>query len=149
MTLSLLLAVHLLCAVVWVGGIAFALMVLRPSLAVLEPAQRLALHGQVFRRFFRIVWHAVPLLLLSGYGMLFGVLGGFARVNWAVHVMHLTGLVMTALFLVLFFGPWRGLRAALRDGDAGGAGAAVGRMRQLIMANLVLGVATVVVAAFA
>jgi uncharacterized membrane protein len=35
MTLNLLLAVHLLGAAIWVGGMAFALLVLRPSLTVL------------------------------------------------------------------------------------------------------------------
>ena len=44
---NLLLALHLLGAVIWVGGMAFALLVLRPSLAELEPAARLALHGRV------------------------------------------------------------------------------------------------------
>ena len=46
------LALHILCIVVWVGGMFFALVVLRPSLAALEPAQRIALHNRVFRRFF-------------------------------------------------------------------------------------------------
>jgi len=67
MTGHLLLALHLLGAVVWVGGMFFALLVLRPSLAVLEPPQRLALHMQVFRRFFLIVWHAMPAVIITGY----------------------------------------------------------------------------------
>jgi uncharacterized membrane protein len=147
--LSVLLALHLLGAVLWVGGMAFALLVLRPSLAVLEPPQRLALHAQVFRRFFLIVWHAMPVLLLTGYAMLFGVLGGFALVNWAVHMMHLLGLIMAALFLVIFFGPWRAMRAALLAQDKAAAAAAVDRIRRLIQINLVLGAVTVVVAAWA
>ena len=146
MTESILKALHILGVVVWVGGMAFALLVLRPSLSVLEPAQRLALHGQVFRRFFLIVWHAMPVLLLTGYAMLFGVLGGFSAVNWAVHLMHLLGLVMAAVFLVIFFGPWRAMRAAANPADAA---AAVNRIRRLIQVNLVLGALTVVVAAFA
>ena len=62
----LLKAVHVLCAVVWVGGMFFAYVVLRPSLSVLEPPQRMALHVQVFRRFFKIVWHVMPLIILTG-----------------------------------------------------------------------------------
>jgi len=146
MILSVLLALHLLGAVVWVGGMAFALLVLRPSLSVLEPPQRLALLAQVFGKFFLIVWHAMPVLLLTGYAMLFGVLGGFSAVNWAVHLMHLLGLVMAAVFLVIFFGPWRAMRAAANPADAA---AAVNRIRRLIQVNLVLGALTVVVAAFA
>ena len=146
---SLLLALHVLGAVVWVGGMAFALLVLRPSLAVLEPAQRLALHAQVFRRFFLYVWHAMPILLLTGYAMLFGVLGGFASANWAVHTMHLFGLIMAVLFLMIFFGPWKAMRAATARNDSTAAAAAVDRIRGLIRINLILGVVTVVVAAWA
>ena len=71
------LAVHVLCAVIWVGGMFFAYVVLRPSLSVLEPIQRIALHTQIFRRFFLIVWHVMPLILLSGFAALF-LFGGMA-----------------------------------------------------------------------
>ncbi len=147
--INVLKALHMLSAVVWVGGMAFALLVLRPSVAVLEPPQRMALHVQVFRRFFLIIWHAMPLLLLTGYWMLFGLLGGFVAVNWAVHTMHLFGLVMTAIFLFVFFGPWRAMRAAVAAQDRAAAAGAADRIRQLIGINLVLGVLTVLVAAFA
>ena len=40
---NLAYAVHVLFAVLWVGGMAFAILALRPALAVLEPPQRLAL----------------------------------------------------------------------------------------------------------
>ena len=143
--MAVLKSLHVLAAVVWVGGMAFALLVLRPSLAVLEPPQRLALHMQVFRRFFLIVWHAMPVLLLTGYAMLFGVLGGFATVNWAVHLMHLSGLLMTAIFLAIFFGPWRAIRTATAAPDRA---AAADRIRKLIQVNLVLGALTVLVAAW-
>ncbi len=143
---GLLKALHLLGAVVWVGGMFFALLVLRPSLSVLEPPQRLALHGQVFRRFFLIVWHAMPIVLLSGYGLLFWGFGGFKGAYWTVHVMHLTGLIMAVLFVAIVLGPWRAMRAALEAGDAAGAAEAVGRIRTLIAVNLGLGVLTVAVA---
>lgn len=139
-------ALHLLGAAVWVGGMFFALLVLRPSLAVLEPPQRLALHGQVFRRFFLVVWHAMPIVLLTGYGLVFLGFGGFRGTLWPVHVMHLTGLLMAVVFAVIFFGPWRGMRAALAAGDRAGAAASVDRIRKLILVNLVLGLLTVVVA---
>ena len=148
MTLGILLALHLLGAVLWVGGMAFALLVLRPALVVLEPPQRLALHAKVFRRFFLIVWHAMPVLLATGYAMLFGVLGGFAGVGPAVHVMHMLGLIMAAIFLVMFFGPWRAMRAAMAAQNSDAAARAVDRIRRLIQVNLALGAVTVVVAAW-
>ena len=137
-----LLALHLLGAMAWVGGMAFALLVLRPSLAVLEPAQRLALHREVFRRFFRLIWHAMPLVLATGYAMIFALLGGFAHLNWAVNVMHLLGLIMTAVFLYVVFVPWRAMQAAPSP-------QAVERIRRLVMVNLALGTLTLIVAAWA
>jgi uncharacterized membrane protein len=137
---GLVLALHIVGAVVWVGGMFFALLILRPSLSVLAPAQRLALHGQVFRRFFRVVWHAMPLILLTGYAMLFGLYGGFAGVDWGVHVMHLLGLIMAAVFVAIVFGPYAQFRASPSP-------AATEAIRRLILINLVLGLITVVVAA--
>ena len=136
---GIVLAVHIVCAALWVGGMAFALLVLRPSLAVLEPSQRVALHGQVFRRFFLLVWHAMPLLLLSGYAMLFGIYGGFAFARWNIHLMHLLGLIMAAVFILIFFGPY----ARFRGGETGAAES----IRRLVLLNLVLGLITIVLAA--
>ncbi len=51
--MPLLIALHLLAAVVWVGGMFFAYMALRPVAATLfEPPQRLPLWTQTFTRFF-------------------------------------------------------------------------------------------------
>jgi uncharacterized membrane protein len=137
------LAVHVLCAVLWVGGMFFAYVVLRPSLSVLEPIQRIALHTQVFRRFFLVVWHAMPLILLSGFAVLFGFYGGPANVGWNVHLMMLLGLVMSAVFLLIFFGPYARFR---RTTDRSTAAASIDRIRKLIGVNLVLGIVTVIVA---
>jgi uncharacterized membrane protein len=126
---------------VWVGGMAFAYIVLRPGMAVLEPPQRIALHSQVFRRFFLIIWHAMPLILLTGFIMIFAVFGGMASVAWPVHVMLLLGLVMSAIFLVIFFGPYRTFRAS--PGPV-----PLDAIRKLIGLNLALGVVTIAIAAF-
>jgi uncharacterized membrane protein len=139
--LLLLKALHVLCAVIWVGGMFFAYLVLRPSLSVLEPAQRIALHSQIFRRFFLVVWHAMPIIVVTGFIMIYAVFGGMARVAWPVHVMLLLGLVMSAIFLAIFFGPYRTFRAS--PGPA-----SLDAIRKLIGINLVLGVATIIIAAF-
>ena len=137
------LAVHVLCAVIWVGGMFFAYVVLRPSLSVLEPIQRIALHTQVFRRFFLVVWHVMPLILVSGFAVLFGFYGGPASVGWNVQLMMLLGLIMSAVFLLIVFGPYARFR---RTTDRTTAAACIDRIRQLIGVNLVLGIVTVVAA---
>ena len=137
------LAVHVLCAVIWVGGMFFAYVVLRPSLSVLEPIQRIALHTQIFRRFFLIVWHVMPLILLSGFAALFGLFGGPVTAPWNVSVMMLLGLIMSAVFLLIVFGPYARFR---RTTDRTTIVASMDRIRKLIAVNLVLGIVTVVVA---
>ncbi len=141
---SWLLALHILCAVLWVGGMFFAYVVLRPSLSVLEPPQRLLLHTQIFRRFFLVVWHVMPLLLLSGFAILFGFYGGMAGVRWNVHAMMGLGVVMAIIFLALVFGPYARFR---RTTDRARMVANIDTVRKLIGVNLILGVITVVIAA--
>ena len=141
---SWLLALHILCAVVWVGGMFFAYVVLRPSLTVLEPPQRLLLHTQVFRRFFLVVWHAMPLLLLSGFALVFGWFGGMANVPWNIQAMMGIGIVMAVIFVVLVFGPYARFR---RTTDRTRMVANIDSIRKLIGVNLILGLITVVIAA--
>jgi uncharacterized membrane protein len=141
---SWLLALHILCAVLWVGGMFFAYVVLRPSLSVLEPPQRLLLHTQIFRRFFLVVWHVMPLLLLSGFAILFGFYGGMAGVGWNVHAMMGLGVLMAIIFLALVFGPYARFR---RTTDRARMVANIDTVRKLIGLNLVLGLITVVIAA--
>ena len=142
--LAILLILHILGAAVWVGGMAFSILVLRPSLATLEPSVRLDLHARVFRRFFLIVWHAMPIMVLTGFAMV-GVSGGFAAQPWNVHAMLLTGLVMAAVFLAMFFGPWRRLRAG---GSIPERAAAADSIRKLVTVNLALGTLTIALAAW-
>lgn len=143
-----LYALHVLGAVLWVGGMAFALLALRPALAELEPPQRLLLHEGALRRFFLVVWHAMPALLLTGWALLFFWYGGFRGAGWHIHTMHLTGLVMAGVFAALFLGPWRAFRAARASGDLPGAAASADKVRRLVTVNFALGLLTVAVAAW-
>lgn len=145
---QLLYALHVLGAALWVGGMGFALLALRPALAQLEPPARLAVHEGALRRFFLIVWHAMPALLLTGWALMFFWYGGFRGSGWHIHLMHLTGLVMAAVFAALFFGPWRGFRAARAAGDLPGAAAKADTVRRLVTVNFALGLLTVAVAAW-
>jgi len=145
--LAALLILHILGSVVWVGGMAFAILVLRPSLVGLEPAQRLDLHMRVFKRFFLIVWHAMPIMILTGFGMI-GLMGGFAAVAWNVHAMLLLGVVMAAVFVLMFFGPWKRMRAAMAASDRPAAADAADSIRKLVTANLALGTITIILSAW-
>lgn len=145
--MTLLITLHVLAAVVWVGGMFFAYMVLRPAAGPLEPASRLALWQRVFRRFFPWVWASIGILLVSGYAMLIVRFGGFAGAGPHIHVMQLTGIAMMLLFLHLFFVPWRRFSRAVEAGTLTDAAAALNQIRRIVAINLVLGLLTVTVGA--
>ncbi|MBV8775625.1 MAG: CopD family protein, partial [Alphaproteobacteria bacterium] len=132
------LILHIVSAVVWVGGMFFALLALRPATGPLDPPVRLALWQRVFERFFPWVFAAIVLLLLSGYAMVFGVFGGFANAGLHVHIMQGIGIVMMLIFLHLYFAPWRRFRAALAAGNPTGAAAQLSQIRILVTVNLIL-----------
>ncbi|ROR29534.1 CopD family protein [Inmirania thermothiophila] len=144
--MAVALALHLLAAVVWVGGMFFAYLVLRPAAAALEPPVRIALWREVLGRFFRWVWGAVLVLPLTGYWMV-AALGGLAHARWPVHAMQAVGWLMIALFLWLQARPWPALRAAAAAGDWPAAGAALARVRAVVALNLALGLALAAIGA--
>jgi uncharacterized membrane protein len=138
--------IHMLAALVWVGGMFLAYVVLRPAaVEVLEPPQRLRLWDAVFRRFFRWVWGAVAVLLASGFYMIY-LYGGFANAPGHVHAMLAMGLLMMAIYGYVFFACYVPFRLLVAKQDWKGAGNMLGRIRKLIAVNLTLGLLTVCVA---
>jgi uncharacterized membrane protein len=141
------LALHVLASTIWVGGMFFAYLILRPAAGPLAGPERLALWRGVFERFFPWVIASIAVLLVSGYGMLFYGLGGFRGAGIHVHLMQATGLAMMALFLHLYFAPWRRYGRALDAGDHAAAGLELGRIRTVVAINLALGLVTSVIGA--
>jgi uncharacterized membrane protein len=140
---TIALTFHILGAVVWVGGMFAAYVCLRPAAGALEPPQRLLLWRNFFAKFFPWVWVSVLLLLASGYWMLLTDFGGFAGAASYVNLMQALGLVMVALYVWLFHGPWLRFKRAVDAQDWPAAGAHLNRIRQIIMINLPLGLIVV------
>jgi uncharacterized membrane protein len=139
------LALHLLAALVWVGGMFFAIMVLRLAAGELEPPVRAPLWGRVFAKFFPWVWMAVLLLPITGYVLIFSVWGGLHNMPMHAHLMHGIGWIMIAIYLHLWFGPYNRFRAALTAGDIPTAGANLNKIRILVTVNLVIGLINAVI----
>ncbi len=145
--LSLALALHLLSAVIWVGGMFFAHRALRPVAAtLLEPPQRLPLWVGTFGNFFPWVWAAIIALPASGYFLIFKVYGGFANAPLFVHIMNGLGLVMILIFLHVFFAPYRRLKKAVAAGDFPAGAKSLAQIRVLIGINMLIGLAVVAIA---
>ena len=142
--MNLTLWFHVLGVVVWVGGMFFAYMALRPVAAsVLEPPQRLSLWAGVFGKFFPWVWTSVALILGSGLHMLVK-LGGAAAPHYVLTMLVL-GVVMMLIFAHVFFAPYKKLKRAVGQQDWKAGGAALGQIRKLIAINLSLGLLTIAV----
>ncbi len=142
--MNLMLFLHVLSVVVWVGGMFFAYMALRPVAAsVLEPPQRLTLWAGVFGKFFPWVWGAVVLILLSGLDMLMRV-GGAAAPHY-VMTMLVLGVAMMLIYAHVFFASYKKLKRAVGQQDWKAGGAALAQIRRLIGINLVIGLVTIAV----
>jgi uncharacterized membrane protein len=141
----LALTLHILSAVVWVGGMFVAYVCLRPAAGALETPQRLKLWRGFFARFFPWVWVSVILLLVTGYWMLVVYFAGFANAPPYVNAMQALGWVMVILFAGLFHGPWLKFKRAVDAEDWPAAGASLNQIRQIIMINLPIGLLVVII----
>ena len=137
---------HLLGVVVWVGGMFFAYLALRPAAAqLLEPPLRLPLWSATLKRFFRWVWIAVVLVLGSGFYML-SVIADLGRAQLYVYVMLYIGVAMTLIFAYVFFWPLPVLGRAVTSQDWKAGAAALEQIRIAVAVNLSLGLLNVVIA---
>jgi uncharacterized membrane protein len=142
------ITLHVLSAVIWVGGMFFAYMALRPVAAsVLEPPQRLTLWSKTLMRFFIWVWLAILIIPFTGYWMIFSGFNGFAGVAWYVHIMQALGIIMILIFLHVFFAPYKRLRKALKEENYQVASDNLGQIRRFIGINLIIGILTIITAA--
>ena len=144
--------IHLFSIIVWVGGMIFAHVCLRPAVAQLEPPLRLRLMQDVLSRFFNAVLWASCLTIASGLGLValtsitVKQLGGTFQMplNWTV--MATIGLAMLAIFLHIRFVMFKRLTQAVAQQQWANGAAAMNAIRQLVSTNLLLGIITVIVA---
>lgn len=146
MLYGLAIALHILSVVIWVGGMFFAYMILRPAaVQLLDPPPRLKLWRGVFERFFPWVWASVTLVPLSGFYML-EVMGGFAAAHHAIKAMTVLGVVMILIFMHVFFAPFKRIKRALDAEDIPAAAKQLNQIRILVGINTLIGVITIVMA---
>lgn len=143
--LSLFHTLHVLAVIIWIGGMFFAHMVLRPTaLELLEPPLRLQFWRRIFSRFFVWVWVAVTAIPITG-GVLFAQVGfAGAPIHW--HIMLTIGTLMVALFVLIAGVLYPRLVKRVEEQNWPQAGALLNRIRLIVTTNLVLGLITVIVA---
>ncbi len=140
------LTLHVLSIVIWVGGMFFAYMILRPvAAAQLEPPVRLKLWRQIFERFFPWVWVAIILAPLTGV-MLTSPYGGFGHSPVHIHIMTTLGSIMVGIFLHVYFVPFKKLKRHLDESDIPAAAKNLNQIRLLVGMNTILGGLTIITA---
>lgn len=138
--------IHLLAVVVWVGGMFFAYLALRPAaVEVLQPPERLRLWDRTFHRFFRWVWLSIALLLASGFYMIH-LFGGLMHAPAHAQLMLVLGLAMIAIYVYVYFVAYRQLSRHVADQAWPKGGEALATIRKLVAVNLALGMITITVA---
>ena len=142
---QVLLLLHLMGAIAWVGGMFFAYFCLRPAaVEVLDPPRRLPLWSATFARFLPYTAIAVVMMLASGLVMLLQTDLRLAPVGW--HIMLTLGVLMSIIFGYVYGALYPKLRDRCRAADWAAAAQALNRIRQLVAVNLVLGLCTVIAA---
>ena len=144
--MGIALALHLLAATVWVGGLFFAFICLRPATAELDAAHRVKLWADALMLFSRWVWLAIALLLGTGLWIIFSVMGGMAGAGKHVHIMLGLGVLMMLMQGHLQFAPLKRLRRAVDGSHWADAGKALNQVRLFIGIQLVIGLVVVAVA---
>ena len=135
---------HLLAAVIWVGGMFFAVYIMRLAAASMEPAERVALWARSFKRFFPWVWLSVFLLPVTGYYIVFTGYSGFKGLPVPYHLMHAIGWLMIILYLHLWFAPYSRFKKALVSKDIPEAGKNLNQIRLIVTINLWLGLINII-----
>jgi uncharacterized membrane protein len=138
--------IHLVAGIVWMGGMTFMLLALRPAaLALMEAQPRARLMGEVWRRFFAIVLVAIAALFFSGthlYTATFKaskLASGVGSVPLGWNIMLVLGITMMLIFGHIYFAGFRKFQRAVAAAEWPIAAKAAGQIHKLVLANFVLG----------
>jgi uncharacterized membrane protein len=146
--MGIAIMLHIVAAVIWVGGMVFAHAFLRPvAAAQLEPPARLQLWVDVFKRFFPVVWICIITILITGYGVILAYYPeGFKGLAMHINLMMGLGIVMMLIFFHVFFAPFKKLKKAVESEDWPAGGKALAQIRMLVGINMTIGLITAAIA---
>ena len=97
-----LLFLHLFFATLWVGGMAYTLLFLRPSLKSLPEGPKQSLVQNLYGRFFLGVWLSILVLFITGFGLWHGYRKDVSS-NFLFHLKLLLFAIMVLNFAYITF----------------------------------------------
>ena len=137
---------HLISAIVWMGGMTLMLFALRPAVVnLLDPQLRAQVMGQVWQRFFAMVAVAVVVLLITGtnmYTTMFKAVkaaGGTGSVPLGWNLMLVIGMLMSLIFGHIYFAGFRKFKRAVAAAEWPVAAKSASLIHTLIVVNFALG----------
>ena len=138
--------IHLVAAILWMGGMAFMLLTLRPAAtAQLQPPERLMLMAAVWKRFFPIVLVSIVALFTTGtnlYTTTFRAVKaatGQGGVPMGWNIMLILGLLMMAVFAHIYWGAFAKFKRAMAAPDWPLAGKVAAQVNMWMVINFALG----------
>lgn len=140
-------AVHILAAIILIGGTFFIIVVLSRGVAPLELATRMALWERTLSGFLMWVWISIAALFASGIAMAILGFGGLSALGSYVRLMAALAVLITLIFAYLQFFPLKRFRRAIARDELTAASKDLGRVRLVLAVNLVLGIVTAVIGA--
>ena len=143
---AVLVFLHVLAVVIWVGGMFVMHTAVRPSaVQLLEPPQRLPLMTAILGRFFKLVAAAVLVTLVTGVAMI-ALAGGMKSLHGSVYWMFGIGLVMMLIYGHIRFAPFPRLQRAVAAKDWPTAARNLDMIRLMVSVNLAFGIITIMIA---
>ncbi len=101
-----LLFLHLFFATLWVGGMAYTLLFLRPSIKSLPESSRHTFVKGLYGKFFMGVWLSILILSITGMGLWHGYRKDFSS-NFLFHLKLLLYALMVLNFAYIYFFHYR------------------------------------------
>ena len=140
--MSLVIALHVLAATLWVGGMFFAYACLRPAVASIDVPVRVQVWERALRRFFRWVWISAAILFVTGFWMFLG-----EKIRGThVQLMMGLGIVMMLLAAHVYFAPYKRLRRFVIVHNWQEGAKQINQIRLFVAVNLGLGLTVIAIA---
>ena len=138
-------SLHLIAAVIIVGGWFAGYVTMRAMASQYDEPSVSRLWQVLLGTFFPWVWIAILVQVVTGYALLFSAYDSLAAVPLNISLMQAIGWVTIALFVWMFFKPWREFNYNINVQNLPAAAANLNRIRKIILASLLLGLILVVI----
>lgn len=139
---------HLLATTVWIGGMSFNILVLRPSLTIVDPPQRVKLVGQVLNRFLYLAWISILILIVTG---IFTATPTNLNYGILLSIKHIIVTAMVIIVAIISFILFPKLRKFISQTGSMKLSSEItellGRIVLLVKFNLILGIIVLLITA--